>query len=532
MKQIKNILLAAIGVITLFSCNKKIEELQSNPNKPTSTPPNLILSAILTDISGTQTNGTLGDIQSWGAVQRWNQYYCRNYSYYGDNQYTWQSASFDPYLVLKNIAQMETEATSRGAAAVNPYKAIGKFVKGYYFYNLTSLMGDVPLNDALSGAANLAPSYTPQKQVFQYVLNILDSANTDLTALINASDNSLLGDIYYSNNLAQWRKLVNSFKLRVLISLSNKAADPDLNVPAQFAKIINNPAQFPIFQSVADDLAFVYQPIYNIYPRNPADYGSNATRFNMAQTYVKSLTDLRDARVYVTCEPAWKLVDSLGYTPTDFKAFVGASTGAAIGQMSLDANAGRISLLNRKKYSDTYVGEADVLVGYKELCFNIAEAINRGWITGNDETWYVKGITESMKFYGLDPSGTSFTAYFLQPGNAIGNYTGYPFTFDFNTYYNQSAVLYAGGATGISQIILQKYLAMYQNSGWEAYFNYRRTGVPAFQGGTGVGNNGIIPKRWGYPVSEQSVNTANWKAALANQQFSTDDINGSMWLIK
>ncbi|MBC7758425.1 MAG: hypothetical protein H7069_06185, partial [Phormidesmis sp. FL-bin-119] len=42
-------------------------------------------------------------------------------------------------------------------------------------------------------------------------------------------------------------------------------------------------------------------------------------------------------------------------------------------------------------------------------------------------------------------------------------------------------------------MLVQKYLSFFQNSGWEVYFNYRRTGVPAFSGGIGVGNNGSIP---------------------------------------
>ncbi len=109
----------------------------------------------------------------------------------------------------------------------------------------------------------------------------------------------------------------------------------------------------------------------------------------------------------------------------------------------------------------------------------------------------------------------------------------YPFTFDFTTYYAQPAVkLSSYPATAINQIVLQKYIAMFENSGYEAYFNWRRTGVPAFQSGPGVGNNGVIPLRWAYPVSEQTQNTANWKAALSAQGFSADDLNQVMWLIK
>jgi SusD/RagB-like outer membrane lipoprotein len=549
MRHIKNIALAAMGSILIFSCNKKIESLQTNPNNPTTVPPSLILGTVLTDMSGTVTNasatgynagsmiGNLGGTASWDAVHRWNQYYCVNYNYYNVNNYSWQNGPFDSYQVLNNVVQMEKEAITRGAAAVNPYTAIGKFVRAFYYYNMTSLMGDIPQANALEGTANPAPSYTPQKQVFQYVLNVLDTANTQLAALIAASDNTLMAtasqDIYYGGVLTQWQKAVNSFKLRVLVSLSLQASDPDLKVGQQFANIINNPTTYPIFQSQADDLQFVYKASYNLYYFSPAVYGSIAARYNMAQTYVQALTNINDARVYVTSEPAWKLVDSLGYAPTDFRAFVGSSTGEGMDKMLVEAERGIYSYINRKRYFDTYVGEPDVLVGYKEMCFNIAEAINRGWIGGSAESWYKTGMTESFKFYGLDPAQTSFTAYFQLPSQGtIGSYTAFPFTFDFNTYYSQPAVQYAGGQTGLNQIALQKYLAMFQNSGWEAYFNHRRTGIPAFQGGVGVGNNGVIPLRWSYPATEQANNAANWKAALANQGFASDDLNETMWLIK
>jgi hypothetical protein len=250
----------------------------------------------------------------------------------------------------------------------------------------------------------------------------------------------------------------------------------------------------------------------------------------MARTYIKILTDIKDPRVFVTSEPAWKIVDSLNLSPTDFRAFVGESTGQSIDIIETEASARLFSFINRKRYYSIFTGEPDILVGYKELCFNMAEAINLGWITGDGEGWYKKGMTESFNFYGIDVNQTNFTAYFLKSGG-LSNITPYPFTFDFNNYYNQLSVKYAGGATGLQQILTQKYIAFFQNSGWEAYFNYRRTGVPVFEGGTGVGNNGIIPLRWGYPTSEQNQNAANYKSALQEQYSGSDNINSPMWLI-
>ena len=543
MKQLKNIFLLIIPVLLMISCNKQIQDKQTDPNNPTSVPPGLILGTVLTNLSGTSGNGALGGINSWDAVHTWNQYHCQNYDYYGNNIYSWTSGSFSPYLVLKNVVQMEKEASSRGAAAVNPYEAVGRFIRAYYFYNLTSLFGDVPQSQALQAPSNPTPVYTPQQQIFLYVLNQLDTANTHLASLVSSNDNSLASDqdIFYHGDLTKWQKLVNSFKLRVLINLSSKTSDATLNVPVQFASIFNNPGKYPIFTGVSDDFAFIYNPggsnTFSTYPFTPSNFGSIAGRFNMAATYVSTLTNLGDPRVFITCEPAWALAKT-DPNPCQFQYFAGASTGEPLSTMYGNANAGKYSYINRKRYYSNFTGEPDVLAGYKEMCFNIAEAITRGWVSGKTiadaESWYRKGITASMLFYGIDISKTNFTAYFLPPGNSsVTQVVAYPFNFDFNVYYTQTSVtLSSTVATAINQIVLQKYIACFQNSGYEAYYNYRRTGVPAFQGGSGVGNNGIIPKRWNYPVSEQAQNKANWNAALAAQQFSGDDLNQTMWLLK
>ena len=543
----------------LFSCNKQITEKQANPNKPGSVPPYLILGTILTEMSGVGgagSVGALGGVNSWDLVHGWNQYHCQNYDYYGNNIYAWTDNSagsdngatnvsegpFNSYLALKNVDQMISEDSTIGGGPVNAYEAIGRFVKAYYFYNMTMLMGDVPLVDAFQAPDNNTPAYTPQEQVFAYVLNQLDTANADLATLIANKDATLTPhasqDIYYNGDLTKWQKLVNSFKLRVLVELSPKASDATLNIPARFAAVLGSSSQYPIFASQSDDLAFNYNPgganTFSTYPFNPSNFGSIAGRFNMAFTYVNALTTLSDPRVFMTCDPASALVGTDTAHPAQYKYFVGASTGLDLGTMYGNASAGDYSYIGRKRYYSNFTGDPDVLVGYKEMLFNIAEGIERGWATGNAETYYKLGITTSMGFYGIDVTQTNFVAYFLPAGaNSITQVAPYPFTFDWNAYYAQAAVqLSSTAATAINEIVMQKYIAMFESSGYEPYYNWRRTGVPAFQGGSGVGNNGVIPIRWAYPVTEQAQNNKNWSAALANQGFSADDLNQKIWLLK
>ncbi|HTF17702.1 MAG TPA: SusD/RagB family nutrient-binding outer membrane lipoprotein, partial [Chryseolinea sp.] len=98
-------------------------------------------------------------------------------------------------------------------------------------------------------------------------------------------------------------------------------------------------------------------------------------------------------------------------------------------------------------------------------------------------------------------------------------------------YLAQPDVKYAGANdAGLKQIITQKYIAFFQNSGQEAYFNFRRTGFPIFDKGPGTGNGGNIPRRWLYPLSEATNNTANYNAALARQFGSAvDDLDNDLW---
>ena len=519
-------ILSAVAIITITSCEKRFEELQANPNVPVSVPPNLIFNTLINGLSG-----GLGGIQPWSSVMRYNQYYCRNFQYYGDNQYNWNNGPFDVYLnILKNINQMEMEAEKIAGNTNTPYHTVAKFLKAYYYYNLSSLMGDVPLSEAVKASeGSLQPKYDTQKEVFLQILKWLEEANNEF-ATLQTGTVQLKGDIFYNGDYAKWRKLSNSFKLRILIALSKKEADADLKIKQRFTETIGSAANFPVFEGAVDNFAYRYIANVNNYPTNPVAFGFDALRYNMAETYVKNSTDINDPRILVTCEPAWKLINDNGWAPTDFRAYTASGTGEALDIMENKAISYRISHINRYRYYRNNTGEDFILAGYSEMCFNIAEAINRGWVAGDAEDWYKKGMKASIAFYGI-ADGTN-TGYYLPIGKSLGEWVTSPFSFNFDTYYNQARVKYETGPAGLNKILLQKYLAFFQNSGWEAYYNFRRTGVPAFSTGVGIGNNGQIPKRWTYPSSEQQRNAGNLEATLQSQFGGTNDINGEMWLIK
>ncbi|NCI46284.1 SusD/RagB family nutrient-binding outer membrane lipoprotein [Sediminibacterium soli] len=518
----KKILLSTLLIGSVMTgCVKSFDDLKKDTNRPVNVPPSLVLSSVLNDFTQ----------PAWSLPHRWNQYSNCNYNYYGNQEYNWTNVSFNPYNTLKNIGKMEQEAIAGGAAAQNPYSALGKFFRAFFYYDLSMRVGDLPLSEAVQGLNVATPKYDTQKDVFVQVLKWLDDANTDLAQLITKGTNTLTGDYYYNNDLRKWQKAINAFKLRVLISLSRKEADTDLAVKTRFAAVIADPDKYPLFGGMGENLQYVYNSTFNKYPTNPDNFGFDATRYNTAATYLNNLVALQDPRTFVTAEPAAKRV-AAGAAPTSFAAFLGASSGEDLADMSTKAGNGEYSFINRKRYYSTYTAEANIQIGYAEMCFNIAEAVNRGWISGNAESWYRKGIDASIGFYGI-VNGNN-TVYFQKPGGTLNDYNSYVISYDADAYYNQSAVKYNGNnATGLSQIVLQKYLAFFQNSGWEAYYNWRRTGVPGFLTGPGTGNSQRVAKRFLYPTSELATNNANLKTAL-QRQFSNgvDDINADLWINK
>jgi len=526
MKNIVNSLMTVLVVGMLAAgCSKQFEDFTVNTNKPTSVPASLLFNGILNDMVD----------DHYTMAERWGQYFLCNYDYYGNNRYDFGSG--DNYFTsLKNVGKMEEEAIKNGADAVNPYSALGKFFRAYFFTKMSLQMGDLPLSEALQGANVLKPKYDDQKSIFLQSLKWLDTANTQLSQLITSNNNTLAGDIFYNNSLSKWQKAVNSFQLRLLIELSKKESDVDLGVKTRFAAIVGNAAQYPIMQSAGDNLEYVHVTPTNFYPMNPSNFGFDALRYNTSATYIGLLTALNDPRVFVTAEPAAEKI--AGGTPaTSFAAFVGADPGEDLGAMYAEANAGKYSLINRNRYYQTYTGEAAIQIGYPEMLLNIAEAINRGWISagplGTAEDHYKAAIKASMDFYGIPASG-SFPVYFLKSGSpgSTAVYNTYTVGFDFDSYYAQNSVKYAGGAVGLTQILQQRYLALFRHSGLEAYYQNRRTGVPVFSTGPGTGNGERIAKRFQYFNSEQTSNADNYKSALTSQYSGNDDINGEMWLIK
>lgn len=517
MKALKISMLFAVAILLFASgCKKNFEDYSENKNLPLQVPANLILPSILNDLV----------VTPGGDEDKYCQFIVSNYNYYGNNKY-WNGSTGLNYGTLRNVLAMEAPAKRFAGSDNNPYHALGLFFRSFFFMNMTEKVGDLPMKDALKGLANTTPGYDAQKDICKQSLLWLDTANTIINDLISKGGViEFSGDYTYGggfSGLLKWQKVVNSYKLRLLIELSKKENDADLNIKQEFAKIYSNPAQYPIFNSNDDNLQFVYNNKYNYYPDNPGNYGNNAGRLNIAATLETNLGKWHDLRSMVFGEPA----RGLGFSDTTYNSFVGGKTGDDVSTLSTLSGGGTISLYNYNHYYSTFTAEPTLILSYPEVCYCIAEAANRGWITASAEEWYKIGTIAMYSFYGLKEGDNIVT---FRDGDNDKIYT---VPFSFTNYFNQPLVKYKGNNNdGLTQILTEKYFAYARNSGLQAYYQWRRTGVPEFSIGSGVGNGGKLPRRFQYPSNELSTNADNLSKALKSQFGGADDIFKDVWMLQ
>jgi hypothetical protein len=126
-----------------------------------------------------------------------------------------------------------------------------------------------------------------------------------------------------------------------------------------------------------------------------------------------------------------------------------------------------------------------LLLDYSEVEFFLAEAVERGYAVGGTAvSHYNKAVTASILYWG----GTTAeaTAYLAQP----------------SVVYNS--------ANWKQLIGEQKWIALY-NRGWDEWIEWRRLDYPALVKPPTAQT--AIPLRFTYPIPEQNLNTANYKAA-------------------
>ncbi len=523
------------AALSLTGCKKG--DLLSNPNASNRATPTLVLANLTANMAS-------ADEKPFAGAHRTNQYLVSNTSYYwGTNFYNWTNSGHR-YDIMRYATKLEEEAKRQYGETANVYMGLAKFFRAYSGIWLSQRVGDIPFSQA-GDPNNLTPKYDSQKDVYAAALKLLEEANgifDDLIAKKVISPNNLLdakGDIFKLTN-AQWQKVINAFRLRILISLSNRADDtPDLAVKQKLNEILTNQTKNPLLDGNMDNM--VYRSNQSFNPYSPFFYRPYSYGVNISKTLLDITTSTKDPRTYIFATPAPAQYNRQGGKAiSDFTAYVGASTNEtqAVLFAQTDTDGGSTagdksaySYINDRRYFRAQDGsgtEHYILFSYAEMCFNIAEALHRQWATGDAEEWYMKGVQASLRLYGLE-QGSKLTV-----GDRLGRSLG-TVTIDINGFLGHPELKYKGRNTaGLRQILSQKYVAFFCQAGYEPFYNWLRTGYPQFQeGGSGIGtSDNKIARRWMYPQDEISYNHANYMESISKQFSGKDDSKLATWLFK
>jgi len=473
-------------IIALTSCDD-FEELNINPNEPTKVSSGVLFtSAIRTSV---QTTSNEAFLLSNNIAQLTAKTLRAEVDFYGWNAFptVWEGLyeSLTDLSSLISIAREENNDKMVGAAMV---------FESWIFSELTNAYGDILYSDAIKGEESVfTPKYDTQASIYQDLLDKLDLAISMLKG-----SGTISGDILYNGDASKWIKFANGLKLRLLMYASNK-----IDVSTSFKLVVD---QGVLFESNEDQAVLNFLNSFpNQFPTIPLKQGD----FD-AVAISKSALDLmelyHDPRLSRYARP-----DNLNFEAPEFTGVangVGGQTGSRLGLSYFDY-PGHVTA------SEIGINYADgIIMSYAEVEFLIAEAIAKGWLSGDLESHYKKGIQASHEYYQV-------------------NYTPFGWT-DFENFYQNSGV----GYTSTIDIWKQKWLSLYF-SALDPYYEVRRWYVEA--GGWDalpflnppIGNNSNnyeLPMRFLYPGQEQSLNAENYNEA--NSRYSTSKlINGKMWIV-
>lgn len=484
----KKIAILMLSAWMCLSCGN-LEEMNIDPNNATQTHPKLLLTQICMTAFQRGTDGmyaTKKVIQTDGEN--------------ADQYYKWTRGSFGEYDNLRNVQKMSEEAERINARV---YIALSKFFRAYYFYELTLRFGDIPYSQALQGETGeiYTPAYDAQEDVFTGILQELKEADEIL-----ASDGNIIdGDIIYNGDRNKWRKLINSFRLKVLMTLSNHTIVGSLNIATEFNAVATGK---PLMSSLADNGQLVYLDQQgNRYPQFNAQWSG----YYMDDTFIQRMRERKDPRLFIFSAQTNK-AKTEGKAIDDFSSYEGGDPAAPYSDANIKVSEGTISPINDRYRTDPIV-EPTMLMGYAELQQILAEAAVRGWIEGNAQTYYENGIRASFAFFEVNAKDY---AEFLSP-TAVDKYLAEPLV-DFS--------LAVTTEEKIERIIMQKYLVTFYQGNWDSFYDQLRTGYPDFKRPAGT----EIPKRWMYPQGEYDNNDKNVEAAITKQfGAGNDKTNVATW---
>jgi len=398
----KKYLFSFLMMSFLAACTDGFEELNTDPNRPKTITPGVMLG----QLQYRMVNNTINAARNFTHELMQVDAPRASTSGAGLHRYVvnpgagiWNSA----YNLLTDVEDIYANADR---LKENNYKAIALVYRAWTYAILTDLYGDVPFGQATKATEGVFQAkFDQQKDIYAQLLKDLETANTlfDDTKILTYG-----GDMVYNANvltggrnvgIQRWRKFANSLRMRLLLRTIRR--DSELGVSQQLTAMLTDPAKYPVFTTNADEAIFRYPgtfPYYNPYfNARQVDWrdGNYFTKF-----FLGKLNADNDPRRAIWCTTV---------TVGGAAVYQGIESGYPT---SLEYAVGRNSSYNDGLKTAPQLG---VMMTLAEVEFIKAELALKGFATGKTpKAHYEAGIAASMTQWGAAlPTG-----FLQQPGVA------------------------------------------------------------------------------------------------------------------
>lgn len=367
-------------------------------------------------------------------------------------------------------------AVSANGAIVNQ-KAVAMIFKSVIFKRVTDLFGNVPYSEALNPEI-LTPKYDSQKDIYLGMIADVKAARD----MIDVDAEGPTGDPIYNGDMVKWQKFANSF----LVCLGMQLTKADANLAkSTVTEALNN--SLGVLESVEEDALYTFD-VDNGFKNpwewmRPADYGVSAEFISALKGTGFTSNHTYDNRIdYVCADPS---LDGLPYRHENYT----------------DENSPVAPVI----YT---AGTKLPLLTSAYIYLQRAEAAARNWTTEDPAEMLKKGIMNSYAranmIYGVE----------------IG---------DGAAYADARAADMSTAPDGALQVIAEEKWVDLFPLGFDSWSEWRRTDYPKLTPAVDALNDGQIPRRYNYPSSEPSLNSAGYQSGVAALSPAKDNNTSRFW---
>lgn len=489
MKLRNFLIIPACLLFALFSCQKDWLDVNTNPNALPSSTPDYTFAAAANRIASTLGPNELGEY--WSGHWTQSSTYILSATIF---KYEFTNTNFDYWSGYYDILEDLDYAIKGATGTLTYFGGAARVLKAYTYQMMVDMYGNIPYTDALKGGGSLAPKFDDQKAIYEDLIKVLDTAITILKAnpLIStyAGSDIVFGSAGASTAATKWIQFANSLKLRILMRQSrmtgrdayitaeiNKAAATTEGFLANGLDVTVNPGYVASTGKL--------NPFYETWGYNAAGGAQSLARYPRPTEYL--FNTLKAANDTFRMKRLAYPNGGEGVMPEIIANYQGVPFGIASGYLSQNTSYIGPSQIKKGEFNRPMI-----LMTNAESQFLLAEAKQRYagvTLPLTAQAYYEQGVKEAFRITG---TAASAATTLLASGIDLSDWTASP--------------------DKLKAIWMQKWLALTNYSGFEAWSEYRKNNFPVTPPSASTATNAPRPVRLFYPSGEVASNGENVKA--------------------